>query len=121
MYKDVLLDHYRNPHNFGRLKKKTSDALLYNPLCGDKIHMDVLIKDGVVEDISFTGEGCVISTASASLLTDYVKKKKISELNTLDRKAMLDLIGIEVSAGRIKCLMLSHEALQKAIKNEEKN
>ncbi len=115
MYKDILLDHYRNPHNFGRLKKKTQSALLYNPLCGDKIQLDLLVENGIVKDASFTGEGCVISTASASLLTDYVKGKQVSDLTALDRKFMMDLIGIEVSPGRIKCLMLSGEALQKII------
>lgn len=116
MYRDILLDHYRHPRNFGFLKEKTHSSSVFNPLCGDRVHIDILLKDGSIQDVSFSGEGCVISTASASLLTDYVKKKKVSELNNIDRKFMINLVGIEVSAGRIKCLLLPKEALQRALK-----
>lgn len=115
MYKDILLDHYRNPRNFGHLKKKTHTTRLYNPLCGDVVELDLNIKEGKIAEVVFSGEGCVISTAAASLLTEYVRKKKLTELNNLDRKFMIKLIGIEVTAGRIKCLMLPLEALQKAV------
>ncbi len=84
-------------------------------MCGDRIHLEILLSDDTVQDASFTGEGCVISTASASLLTSFIKNKKISELNNLTRKSMIDLVGIEVSPGRIKCLLLPYEALKKAL------
>lgn len=116
MYKDILLSHYRNPQNFGYLKKKTHSASVYNALCGDRIQMDILYLGEIIQDITFTGEGCVVSVASASLLTDYVKEKKRTELINLDRKFMIDLLGMKVSLGRIKCLMLPLEALQKTLK-----
>ncbi len=119
MYKDILLDHYRNPRNFGHLKVKTHTVRLYNPLCGDVVELDASVKNGKVESVAFSGEGCVISTAAASILTEYAKGKKLSELINLDRKSMIKLIGIEVTAGRIKCLMLPLEALQKAIGKEQ--
>ena len=83
------------------------------------IELEIELVDNRIAQIGFTGEGCAISTASASLLTEFVKGKRLSELINLDRKAMINLIGIEIVPGRIRCLLLPLEALHRAL--EEKN
>ncbi len=115
VYSDILLEHHRNPKNFGSMKKPTSSASVNNPLCGDTIKIDILTQNAKVVDIAFSGEGCVISQASASLLTDYVKGKKVADLLKLNSEFMNDLVGIEVSLSRLKCLLLSLEALKEAL------
>ena len=86
-----------------------------NPLCGDRITLQLGIKDGVVERVGFTGRGCAISQASASLLTDEVKGKPVDEVAAFRADDLLDLLGIEISPARLKCAMLSHDTLQKAL------
>lgn len=115
MYKEEILEHYRNPHNFGILAKPTASATLYNPLCGDKIILQVQIQNGIVAHVAFQGEGCAISKASASLLTDYMKKKKVTQLIKIDKTTMISLVGISVSPGRLKCLLLPYEAMKRLL------
>lgn len=106
MYQENILDHYRNPRNFGSLAKPDMEAVDYNPLCGDKITMGIKIKDGKVIEIMFSGEGCAISQASASMLTEAVKGKSTEEASEFSKDDMLELLGIPVSASRIKCALL---------------
>lgn len=115
IYQEIILDHYKSPHNFGKLNAATNACHVNNPLCGDQIDLTATIKDGIVKDIAFTGHGCAISTASASLLTDYAKGKKVSTLKKLDRSFMLSLLRIELSPSRLKCGLLSLEGLNKLI------
>jgi nitrogen fixation protein NifU and related proteins len=115
IYQEIILDHYRSPHNFGLLSQPTGSVKLSNPLCGDKIQMDIIIEGDVVKDVKFSGQGCAISTASASMLTDYAKSKTVTELQKLDMKFILELLGIELSPNRLKCALLPLEALQKVI------
>lgn len=110
MYREHILDHYRNPRNHGRV-----DGLHfhdYNPLCGDEIEMSVQIADGVVKNIAFAGKGCAISQASASMLTEHVKNRGVQEILDLDRERMQELVGINVSVQRVKCMMLSLKVLK---------
>ena len=83
-----------------------------NPLCGDRITLMVGVKDGVVERVGFTGRGCAISQASASLLTDEIKGKPLKDVASFRADDLLDLLGIDISPARLKCAMLSHESLQ---------
>ncbi len=115
VYSDILLEHYKHPRNFGSLPQSTSSASVDNPLCGDKITIEVATKAGKITDIAFSGEGCVISQAAASLLTQHAKGKKSLELLKLDTKKMKKLVGIEVSPSRLKCLLLSLEGLKKVL------
>lgn len=119
IYKEVILDHYKNPRNFGTLPNASNKGNVANPLCGDNISMDLDIKEGSVQDIRFNGEGCAIAMASASLLTEYAKQKNVSDLQTLDSPFMLDLLSVELSANRLKCALVSLEALQKSIQSHE--
>ncbi len=116
LYRDEILEHYRNPHNFGILDSPTTAKEGANPLCGDRITLMLSINDeGTVEDVSFTGRGCAISQASASMLTDDIKGKPLSEIAQFDRQHVLDNLSIEISPARMKCAMLSIETLKSAI------
>jgi nitrogen fixation protein NifU and related proteins len=114
LYKEEILDHYKNPHNFGDLEGKTHSARDLNASCGDMVEIYLKIKDGVIVEASFRGIGCALSTASASLLTDEVKGKKVSEVLLWDKSVLDNLMG-EINTGRIKCVMLPLIVLQKAI------
>jgi nitrogen fixation protein NifU and related proteins len=115
LYRDYILEHYRRPHNFGVLEHPSGHYEGANPLCGDRITMEVGIRDGLVADVAFTGRGCAISQASASLLTDEVKGKPVDEVARLTSQDVLDLIGIEISPARLKCALLSLDTLEHAI------
>ena len=115
IYKDLILDHYRHPRNFGSLKKRTSTVFVTNPLCGDEIKLDVLIQKDRIIGIKFDAQGCAISIASASLLSEYVKNKSTEELHKLDSAFIIKLLGITLSPNRIKCALLPLEALTKII------
>ena len=112
LYRDYILEHYRRPHNFGIVEDADASYEGANPLCGDRITLMLGVKDGVVDRVGFTGRGCAISQASASLLTDEIKGKPLPEVAGIRADDMLDLLGIEISPARLKCAMLSHESLQ---------
>lgn len=112
LYRDYILEHYRHPHNFGVLEAPTATYEGANPLCGDRITMQLQVEDGVVTGIGFTGRGCAISQASASLLTDEVKGKPLTAVADFAASDLLDLLGIEISPARLKCAMLSFDSLQ---------
>src|ERR687890_188403 len=113
LYRDEILEHYRNPHNFGTLEEPTTVKEGANPLCGDRITLMLGIDDqGNVSDVAFTGRGCAISQASASMLTDEIKGKPLSEIAQLGSDDVLENLGIEISPARLKCAMLSHDSLQ---------
>jgi nitrogen fixation NifU-like protein len=115
LYRDYILEHYRRPHNFGVLDNPTASHEGANPLCGDRITMMLGIRDGVVERVGFTGRGCAISQASASLLTDEIKGKPVGEVVKLQGDDVLELLGIDISPARLKCAMLSLDTLQHAL------
>jgi len=112
LYRDYILEHYRRPHNFGVIEDPDASFEGANPLCGDRITLMVGVKDGVVDRVAFTGRGCAISQASASLLTDEIKGKPLSDVVGVRADDVLDLLGIEISPARLKCAMLSHDTLQ---------
>ena len=112
LYRDYILEHYRRPHNFGVIEDADASYEGANPLCGDRITLMVGVSDGIVDRVAFTGRGCAISQASASLLTDEIKGKPISEVAAIRADDLLDLLGIDISPARLKCAMLSHDSLQ---------
>lgn len=115
IYHDIILDHYHHPHNQGKLNKPDRSVTVNNPLCGDNIEMMVNFEKNKVKEIKFQGEGCVISNASVSMLTDYVKGKSKQELKKLDSKFIIKMLGIDLGINRIKCAVLPLEALRKLI------
>jgi nitrogen fixation NifU-like protein len=112
IYKDIILDYYRNPRNFGDLPEPDVRAKDSNPLCGDIIEMQLKIKDGKVDDVRFKGKGCAISQASASMLTEVVKGKTLDEVKALGKPDMLSLLGIDPGPTRIKCALLGLKVLK---------
>jgi nitrogen fixation NifU-like protein len=106
-YRDYILDHYRNPRNFGTLEHPDATAEDLNPLCGDQIRMDLRVDaDGNVTDVRFSGKGCAISQASASMLTESIVGMKLADVARLPKEAVLENVGIGISPTRMKCAML---------------
>lgn len=115
LYQEIILDHYKNPRNFGELSDATNKAESFNPLCGDKIHMQLKVAKGKIQDIKFGGVGCAISTASASMITEHLKGKKVEEAKQTTPQDVQDMLQIEVGPVRIKCALLPLEVLKKAL------
>ena len=114
-YRDYILDHYRNPRNFGTLERPDATAEDLNPLCGDQIRMDLQVaKDGTVSDVRFSGKGCAISQASASMLTQSIVGMKLADVARLSKEAVLENVGIGISPTRMKCAMLGLRVLKSA-------
>src|SRR6516164_965148 len=115
LYRDYILEHSRRPHNFGVIDAPRASYEGSNPLCGDRITLQIGVDGGAVTRVGFTGRGCAISQASASLLTDEIKGKPLADVEALRADDLLDLLGIEVSPARLKCAMLSHDTLRHAL------
>ncbi len=113
-YRDYILDHYRSPRNFGNLENADVEAEDINPLCGDQIKMELKVDDGVVRDVRFSGKGCAISQASASMLTEQIKGMKLADVAKLSKEAVLENVGIGISPTRMKCAMLGLRVLKSA-------
>jgi nitrogen fixation NifU-like protein len=118
LYRDYILEHYRRPHNFGVLESPTASYEGSNPLCGDRITMMLDIEDGVIRDVAFTGRGCAISQASASLLTDEIKGKTVAEVEAMTSQDVLDMLGIEISPARLRCALLPLDTVTHALSDE---
>lgn len=136
LYQEVIVDHNRQPRNFGRLEHPSHHAEGFNPLCGDQIELDLNVKDGVINQVKFEGHGCAISTASASLMTeiltgktviqaeklfelfhDAITKEQCDDIEALGKLAVL--MGVKDYPARIKCATLAWHALHAALKNEQ--
>ena len=115
LYRDFILDHFRHPRNAGTLDRPTATFEDNNPLCGDRIRMDVSVADDRVADIRFAGRGCAISQASASLLTEAVKGKTVAEVRQMSDESVLENLGIPISAARLKCALLGIKVLKQAL------
>jgi nitrogen fixation NifU-like protein len=115
IYREIILDHYRNPRNRGMLDPHDYSAEDVNPLCGDEIRIDVRATDGKVDEIKFSGRGCAVSQASASILTEMVEGMTIDEVKALTKDDLLEEIGIPVSPARMKCALLSLKVLKSGI------
>ena len=114
IYKDIILDYYRHPRNFGDLPDPDVRAKDSNPLCGDVIEMQLKIKDGRIDDLRFKGRGCAISQASASMLTELVKGKTLEEVKLLVKDDVLNMLGIDPGPTRIKCALLGLKVVKLA-------
>lgn len=115
LYREIILDHYKNPRNFGALKHPTCSAHKNNPLCGDELSVDVLVGGGTLEDIKFSGQGCAISIASASMLSEKAIGQQVEVLKRFSKDDILDMLGTNLTPARLKCALLSLEVLQQAL------
>ena len=116
MYREHILELYKNPSNFGELKAPTHKHTSYNSICGDEINVQLIVKSGIVKDIKFSGSGCVISMVTSSILTDKIKGMAVSEIKKIKPEQVLELLKIKLNPARIKCALLSFEAVKGALK-----
>jgi nitrogen fixation protein NifU and related proteins len=119
IYKENILDHFRNPRNFGKVENPTIQNHVYNPVCGDKIEVSAVVDNGVIKDIKFFGKGCAISIASASMLTEKIKNMTMDELKNLKEEEILEMIGVPLGVVRMKCGLLGLKTLKEGIEKAE--
>ena len=115
LYRENILDHYKNPRNAGHLDHPTATADGVNPLCGDELSVELEIEGDTVQDVRFNGRGCAISQAAASMISDVVKGKTVAEVRALGSEDVLEELGIPLSPIRLKCALLSVNVLRVAL------
>ncbi|WP_458187763.1 iron-sulfur cluster assembly scaffold protein [Haladaptatus sp. NG-WS-4] len=114
MYRQQILDHYRNPRNYGELDEPSFTHEGVNPSCGDELEFDVVLGDDgdTIERVAFRGDGCAISQASASMLSQKLPGMTLAEVEKLDRDDVIDMLGVEISPMRVKCAVLAEKVVQ---------
>ncbi|MDC3412345.1 SUF system NifU family Fe-S cluster assembly protein [Aquibacillus sp. 3ASR75-11] len=137
LYRQVIMDHYKNPRNRGSLDKESMTIDMNNPTCGDRIQLHILVEDGIVKDAKFEGEGCSISLSSASMMTQAIKGKEVQDAlkmsklfsdmmvgkdideDGLELEDIQALQGVSKFPARIKCATLAWQAFEKGVSEEE--
>lgn len=112
LYREHILDHYQHPRNRGTLERPDITYEDTNPLCGDRIRMDLNVRDGKIDAVRFSGTGCSISQAAASMLCEAIEGKTLDEAKKISRDDMLELLGIELGPVRLKCGLLALKTLK---------
>lgn len=111
-YREYIVDHYRNPRNYGSIDDADISHEEHNPVCGDRVHLDLKVEDNRIVDVRFNGDGCSISQASASILTEMVKGKTLEEARALSKDDVLEQLGIPLGPVRLKCALLALKVLK---------
>jgi len=119
IYREVILEHYHNPHNIENIKHHTHQSRLVNYSCGDEINLKLLIENDKIKEVQHDTRGCAIAIASASILSDHIKNKSLDYIEDIDQDTMLELVAIKVTPSRLKCLLLPLEAVKKALLPED--
>jgi len=112
MYRQQILDHYKNPRNYGEIEDPTYTHVGENPMCGDEIAVDVVLDDGEIQQVAFRGDGCAISQASASMLSEQLTGASVEELVEMDRDDVIEMLGVDISPMRVKCAVLAEKVAQ---------
>ena len=118
LYQEIILEHWRNPKNFGTLENPTISYRDSNPSCGDIVQIEMKINnDKKIEEVKFNGSGCIISQAAAEMLTEHAKGRKIEEIKDISRDEVINMLGIELSGMRIKCALLPMKVIKCGVYN----
>jgi len=114
MYRQQILDHYKSPRNYGEIEDPTFTHVGENPMCGDTIEMDVVLSEDeeTIEQVAFRGDGCAISQASASMLSQELHGMAVDDLDAMDRDDIVDMLGVDISPMRVKCAVLAEKVAQ---------
>ncbi len=120
IYREIILDHYKNPRNYGQIKDADIKAQGDNPLCGDKITVYAKVSEDRLYDVSFQAEGCVISIASASIVFENIKGKRVDDILSMGRDEVEGLLRVKLGHNRIKCAVLALKTLQQALAEKKK-
>jgi nitrogen fixation NifU-like protein len=115
IYREQILDHSRHPRNFGQLENADISYEDTNPLCGDRVRIDLKVEDGKIVDVRFSGRGCAISQASASMLTEMIQGEPLESVRELSAQDMLDELGVPISPARVKCALLGLKVLKSGV------
>ncbi len=121
IYREELMEHYKNPQNRGRLAAPSVTSVGKNAMCGDFLTLDLEIRDNKIVDVSYDGEACAVSIASASVLSEEILGKNLVEVKDFSKEKLLALLGVNLTTSRIKCATLILEALDSALEAYEKN
>ncbi|MDP2585259.1 MAG: iron-sulfur cluster assembly scaffold protein [Candidatus Levybacteria bacterium] len=116
LYREIILEHWKNPQNYGILKNPDIDVSEVNKICGDRIRLTGKIKNGKLAEVAFIGEGCAISKASSSLFTQDLKGMELAKIIKIDKEKVLKNLPISISPARYNCALLCFRALQKSLK-----
>jgi len=116
LYSDILLDHFRHPRNYGDLPEADVSYESFNPLCGDRIRIELKIHERVVQEARFKGDGCAISTAAASLLTELIHDAHLAELANITDEQLIAALESDIKPTRLQCALLPLEALRAGVK-----
>ncbi len=117
LYSEVLLDHFRHPRNYGCLPAPDITYENFNPLCGDRIRVELKLKDKLVEDARFRGDGCAISMASASLLTELIVGADLNEIEAISNDKLISALESDIKPSRVQCALLPLEALRAGLRD----
>ena len=115
IYKENIIDHYKNPRNKGKLENPDIKHRELNPLCGDQIEITIKLNDDSIAEIKFDGHGCAISQSSASMLTEKVKNLSLEDVNNISKDDVVDMLSIPISPVRLKCAILCLDTLKNSI------
>ncbi len=115
LYQEEIMEHYRRPHNYGTIENADIIQKERNNSCGDELTFYINLKDGKVHEVQFNGEGCAISQAAASMLTDKITGMSIQKIQTITKKDIINLLGIELGPTRLKCALLSLQGISRSL------
>ena len=121
LYSNILLDHFRHPRNYGSLDAPDISNEQFNPLCGDRIRLELKLEQSRVSEARFKGDGCAISTAAASLLTELVLGKNLEELTNVSDEQLISALESNIQPARLQCALLPLHALREGLKNYRTN